>query len=95
MGLTMSCCVVVVLVTQLLDTNVNQFVIPTTLITGTFWTFLENAFELLTIFQRLNSAASSAAGATQGSSRTRGKMQSSGKALPSKPNGTSASDLEC
>ncbi|KAJ3176721.1 hypothetical protein HDU87_004860 [Geranomyces variabilis] len=93
MGLTMVCCIVVVFVTQLLDSVENPYVIPTTLICGTFWTFLENAFELLTIFQKLQSAHSSAA--NQSSSRTggKGKTGQSTKVLGGK-GGMSASDLE-
>ncbi|KAJ3157919.1 hypothetical protein HDU89_000298 [Geranomyces variabilis] len=95
MGLTMACCVVVVFVTQLLDSVKNPYVIPTALITGTFWTFLENAFELLTIFQKMQSANSSVA--NQSSSRTGGKGGKSGgstKVLAGRVGGTSASDLE-
>ncbi|KAJ3009382.1 hypothetical protein HKX48_008002 [Thoreauomyces humboldtii] len=72
MGLTIAISFVFVFVSQFLDADKNNYVIPTSLLLGTSWTLFENAFELLTIFQKAASVANSA---TDSRSKTGGGQQ--------------------
>jgi amino acid transporter len=61
MTTTMSACLVVIIISQSLDTHANPFVIPASIMVGITWVFAESMFEVLTLFQKAASAASSAA----------------------------------
>ncbi|KAI8586306.1 hypothetical protein BDZ88DRAFT_429756 [Geranomyces variabilis] len=56
MGLSGATTIVLLIIGQSLDTQTNPYVVPTAFFLATFWTFLENTFELLTIFQKVTSA---------------------------------------
>ncbi|KAI8823728.1 uncharacterized protein EV422DRAFT_522110 [Fimicolochytrium jonesii] len=50
--------IALILVSQLLDSTKNPYVLPVSIGLSGFWTFLENAFEVVTIGQKVVSAAS-------------------------------------
>ncbi|KAJ3005760.1 hypothetical protein HKX48_000472 [Thoreauomyces humboldtii] len=52
MGLTFSCCFVLIVVSQSLKASENDYVVPTSLLMNTLWTLFENGFEVLTLFQK-------------------------------------------
>ncbi|KAI8585380.1 hypothetical protein BDZ88DRAFT_433036 [Geranomyces variabilis] len=65
MAFTIICAAIIIVLTQALDSRVNQYVIPASLFINSLFTLAENAFELLTIWQKaadstpMESAASS------------------------------------
>ncbi|KAJ3161131.1 hypothetical protein HDU86_007753 [Geranomyces michiganensis] len=70
MGLSVVTTVCLCFVGQLLDTQKNAYVVPTAFFLATFWNFLENTFELLTIFQKVTSATSTEKKNSQHASNT-------------------------
>ncbi|KAJ3174785.1 hypothetical protein HDU87_006901 [Geranomyces variabilis] len=81
MALSGATTIVLLIVGQSLDATINAYVVPTAFFLATLWTFLENTFELITIFQKVTSATSTEKKTSQHNASVTGANASKGGLL--------------